>query len=121
MAAVTAKPTLMFLTFTASFIFFFFKQKTAYEIVRLLEFRRVLFRSQTLGHDQGLSERVRVPRRSRTRLERHDRARDSRRHVARELAADRYSAREVPPVPRPQRSEERRVGKECRFTRSVAE
>src|SRR5207248_8780474 len=27
------------------FFFFFFKQKTAYEIVRRLEFRRVLFRS----------------------------------------------------------------------------
>ena len=29
-------------------LFFFFKQKTAYEVVMLLEFRRVLFRSHTI-------------------------------------------------------------------------
>src|SRR5256885_9290645 len=31
---------------------FFFKQKTAYEITRLLEFRRVLFRSVTVTNPQ---------------------------------------------------------------------
>src|SRR6266508_3222798 len=39
---------LVYITYVgqAFFIFFFFKQKTAYEIFTLLEFRRVLFRSR---------------------------------------------------------------------------
>src|SRR5690349_24211465 len=35
------------------FFVFFFKQKTAYEISTLLEFRRVLFRSVLLDRDPG--------------------------------------------------------------------
>src|SRR6266705_73407 len=34
-------------------LFFFFKQKTAYELVRCLEFRRVLFRSEAYRRDHA--------------------------------------------------------------------
>src|SRR2546426_6210568 len=40
------------------FLFFFFKQKTAYEITRWLEFRRVLFRSQTIAEARRLWKAV---------------------------------------------------------------
>src|SRR5439155_3962106 len=67
-----------------AFCFFFFKQKTAYEMATSLEFRRVLFRSLlaeiTLGPDLG------------------EQAPPLTAHTAVNL----------------QRSEERRVGKECR-------
>src|SRR5581483_11985628 len=36
---------LLFVVMCTGIVFFFFKQKTAYEILALLEFRRVLFRS----------------------------------------------------------------------------
>src|SRR5260370_1216070 len=71
---------------------FFFKQKTAYEIQVGLEFRRVLFRSvlaaalcTTKAADESTSVASRSP-----------------------------VAGEVPAVPLRTRSEERRVGKECR-------
>src|SRR6266540_1679834 len=46
-------------------LFFFFKQKTAYEIVMRLEFRRVLFRS----HRQALAELLDVERDAVTELD----------------------------------------------------
>src|SRR6266516_1483815 len=42
-------------------IFFFFKQKTAYEIVRLLEFRRVLFRSRRSHEHQLRAKEMNEP------------------------------------------------------------
>src|SRR6266705_3638744 len=63
--------------------FFFFKQKTAYEIVRWLEFRRVLFRSVSGGHTMLVHVES-----------------DLKHHVIGATIDD--------------RSEERRVGKECR-------
>src|SRR5215831_18752218 len=63
---------------------FFFKQKTAYEMPKCLEFRRVLFRSEVLGDRLAAGE-----------------GRDVLQHG-------------LPPVTEDLRSEERRVGKECR-------
>src|SRR2546426_6080545 len=82
--------------------FFFFKQKTAYEITRCLEFRRVLFRSRRpaglggrwldrlIQPGQRLNAFTRDPERAARRM------------------AFRLVAGLLP------RSEERRVGKECR-------
>src|SRR5688500_20152685 len=83
--------------------FFFVKQKTAYELTRWLEFRRVLFRSNGgrkplvgAAHDHGsrLPRRPHPPRHPRAQLLRE-------RRVARAGHEGR-------------RSEERRVGKEWR-------
>src|ERR1039457_7249255 len=56
----TARPGLARLCMTPAiggrlrtFLFFLFKQKTAYEITRCLEFRRVLFRSIDGGEQVG--------------------------------------------------------------------
>src|SRR3712207_9352879 len=74
--------------------FFFFKQKTAYEILAGLEFRRVLFRSQ-VSNDMGRQRADRVPR-----------------------AVQNLNESEVAEPVRllhlGLRSEERRVGKACR-------
>src|SRR5256885_1412100 len=44
-------PSRLPMMFILSMVVFFFKQKTAYDITRLLEFRRVLFRSLPLLND----------------------------------------------------------------------
>src|SRR3712207_6926630 len=76
-------------------LFFFFKQKTAYEILASLEFRRVLFRSQRIapGDRLGTAADADLTR--------------ARQQLA--LAGARIAA-----AASAVRSEERRVGKECR-------
>src|SRR5690625_7261036 len=74
---------------------FFFKQKTAYELATLLEFRRVLFRSNAV-----LIWRPAAP--------------DSPGLSQREAVADALGTLDVPVILDVERSEERRVGKGCR-------
>src|SRR5438034_8459601 len=76
-----------------SFLVFFFKQKTAYEITVRLEFRRVLFRSKTNFEMRRGNEHGKIGFSAR--------ARECRGHVML-VSLRRF------------RSEERRVGKECR-------
>src|SRR5437016_13282399 len=81
---------------------FFFKQKTAYEIGQCLEFRRVLFRSAALRPIEGTMQ-LPLPALdegpSEIAADRNDFVYDS----WRSLSSD------------GKRSEERRVGKECRW------
>src|SRR3989454_6995413 len=97
--------------------FFFFKQKTAYEITRCLEFRRVLFRSRRDGERRLLhagaaehAERAHVaavapaPDADAVGVD----VRLRRKPAGRRDLIGRLVATEV------ERSEERRVGKECR-------
>src|SRR5439155_16884963 len=87
------------------FLFFFFKQKTGYEMATRLEFRRVLFRSLV------------CPRRARTGTDEGPMS-ETRRKLPR------FVRRRACPTAPPKspiiigtavlRSEERRVGKECR-------
>src|SRR5205814_4576769 len=89
--------------------FFFFKQKTAYELPKWLEFRRVLFRSSLAmisvvrGYHgerwQGVFRRIHRPRQHRPHLSRR---------------APEFRPLVVFPRHCRRRSEERRVGKECR-------
>src|SRR5690606_39944537 len=90
--------------------FFFFKQKTAYEIFTWLEFRRVLFRS--LVEAAVLLDRPAwlEPARRAAHLLRTLHVRDGR--VARVSLSGRLSP--APGTADDHRSEERRVGKECR-------
>src|SRR5438093_2132985 len=104
-------------------LLFFFKQKTAYEIGQCLEFRRVLFRSDEYIHlfvartgprqegspEDGI-ELLRRPFGEMAAAAAAGRVRDAKTAVALLLAAARQS-----------RSEERRVGKECRARRSQAQ
>src|SRR5690606_39887590 len=89
--------------------FFFFKQKTAYEIFTWLEFRRVLFRSsgRTAPNRSPRDTRCAAPSTSSTRSSPPDAWRRPRSSCRRTTPArprsPRHSAR---------RSEERRVGKE---------
>src|SRR5207249_5636059 len=87
-----------------SIVHFFFKQKTAYEIETLLEFRRVLFRSlwhYSLDAEGDLPE-VHEKRNLATSSPVTDGA-----HVYAWFSNGQLAALDV-------RSEERRVGKECR-------
>src|SRR5207249_6650083 len=87
-------------------VFFFFKQKTAYEIETWLEFRRVLFRSVSCHAGAGPSLE-KGARRSDLPLPGSD-APDLRSHGdSRAVAHVRCGARAA-------RAEERRVGKGCR-------
>src|SRR5947207_8800672 len=93
------------------FVFFFFKQKTAYEITVCLEFRRVLFRSFTIRIEKagvigcqdyraGQWDPFRIVNAP---------VKISRIQRPKKMPADR-----VDEVHCGRRSEERRVGKECR-------
>src|SRR3712207_8886708 len=90
-------------------VFFFFKHKTAYEVLALLEFRRVLFRSRDGVRSERVPGRARGPWAARSRgdvaVGHHLAVRDGRGRL--------HHAPGEAPHERP-RSEERRVGKECR-------
>src|SRR6266702_7615873 len=77
------EPVVRVFTVVDAFLFFFFKQKTAYEMATSLEFRRVLFRSRCWRPGRTACGR-------------------SRRRACRSCSTAAA------------RSEERRVGKECR-------
>src|SRR5436309_5892262 len=96
-------------------VFFFFKQKTAYEIFTCLEFRRVLFRSGSARAVSVVRTESRSVSRDATSLcdarglrfgHGASSARDFR-HLALAGIATKFERRSP-------RSEERRVGKECR-------
>ena len=98
-----------------TFVFFFFKQKTAYEIHQWLEFRRVLFRSLEEAYQELEQDAAKVIEETGFDV--------SKAHITR-LADMRYIGQgfevvtTLPEGPyeasSAERSEERRVGKECR-------
>src|SRR5437762_14349658 len=86
---------------------FFFKQKTAYEIHRWLEFRRVLFRSGSMRSQLFQPDLIIMVQPALVVIDEN-----GRRNVHR--VSECYSLLHIAPNHQPlNRSEERRVGKQC--------